>query len=306
MDIGLIGIDDEGAELSERALFTKTCRELVLPGPSILLTTCQRTELYFPLSLFPEALPQIQHLPLPIYTKAGISAFVHLASVTAGLKSAALGESDIQRQVKLAYTAAAQQQPLSSALHFLFQKSLKVGKGVRSACAINEAPHSLERVIYEKASEHISCLQKAPLLFVGNSVTNRKLITYFQQRGAENITLCTRTESAASGFCRARRIHLIRWEQLTSPDTFAGVVVATHAAPLHLETSRPPFLCDLSVPRCLQSPFAYDMDQITTLLRQKESMRPQKLQETLAFVVAEVDKQFEIYHSKKKRVGVCA
>ena len=263
MDIALIGVDEETAELSERELFTNTCRQFLttFPFPTVLLTTCQRTELYFAFVNVPSALhlisKDLEHLHFPIYAKAGRECFFHLACVTAGLRSALVGESDIQRQVKQAYTTAISMGELTSALHFLFQKSLKVGKAVRSAFHLTESSHSLGKVVFEQASEHIDSLKSAPLLFIGNSVTNRKILSYFQQRGAANMTLCTRSEGAASAFCLKHRVSLTRWDQLSSSHHFEGVIVATHSpepllSPRHFpKNTRTQFICDLSVPRCI-------------------------------------------------------
>ena len=263
MNIGLIGVEEGVVELSERELFAKTCRQFfrALPFPTVLLETCQRTELYFASVDMAHALHllsrHLEHLHLSIYAKEGRECFFHLACVTAGLSSALVGESDIQRQVKQAYNVATSTGRLTGALHFLFQKSLKVGKAVRSAFLLTGSPHSLEKVVFEQASEHIDSLKSAPLLFIGNSVTNRKILSYFQKRGAVNMTLCTRSKGAASVFCLNHQANLMGWDQLASSHHFEGVIVATHVEEpllhpgLFPAQARTRFMCDLSVPRCI-------------------------------------------------------
>ena len=148
MKIGMIGISTKSSELPLRELLAKACPKC-LGGDSeaaaeynvVLLSTCHRTEIYFSSEDLASTQTELLHVlrreiqePFEhqIYSYFGIDCFVHLALVTAGMDSLILGESEIQRQVKMAYETACLYRALQSCLHFLFQKSLKIAQEART------------------------------------------------------------------------------------------------------------------------------------------------------------------------------
>ncbi len=315
MDIGLIGINVESAGLSERESFTSACQKLqkALPFPSVLLATCERTELYFLSCDLPRVCKALESHSFPLYVKEGSECFFHLARVTAGLSSALVGETDIQRQVKLAYQCAVSAGALSSSLHFLFQKCLKVGKSARSIFPLAESSLSLEKVVFEYAVKQIESFRQAPILFIGYSATNRKIISYFQKKGATNVSLCTRSMEVASGFALRHNILLVGWDRLAFCTQYQGVIVATHSLKTLLPHSLfanapiPPFICDLSVPRCVDVKLkGLNMDQITHALIQRRKTNTAFRKESLGYMRKAVEKQIQIYNTKQKRDVVCA
>src|SRR5207244_4328762 len=111
--------------------------------PIVVLSTCNRTEIYFSAENLAEAHSDLlahfrKQIEEPfehrLYSYFGIDCFAHLCRVASGLDSAILAETEIQRQVKVAYAAG---RVLPSCLHYIFQKALKVSKGMRNQMAIS-------------------------------------------------------------------------------------------------------------------------------------------------------------------------
>src|SRR3989304_3124875 len=126
MRIGVLGINHKSASLDVREAVARASHAIAADFSAVLLSTCNRTEIYFSEDDLAGAHSQILHelksrigisFEHALYAYFGEDCFFHLAAVTAGLDSGLLGESEIQRQVKAAYQAAT---GLSSPLHFLF------------------------------------------------------------------------------------------------------------------------------------------------------------------------------------------
>ena len=122
---------------------------------AIVLSTCNRTELYASVSRFHGGLddattqlaelagwsvPELQH-SCAVYFDEG--AVAHLFAVAAGLDSLVVGESQILGQVKHALAAAQSSGTVGTVLNALFQQALRVGKRVQSETDIGHAGRSL-------------------------------------------------------------------------------------------------------------------------------------------------------------------
>lgn len=162
----------------------------------IILSTCNRTEIYLISDLSP-----IQ-LKLQIYNyiaeffyldtqfvkeyfsffKYGIGVIEHLMHVTGGLKSMVLGEGQVISQVRKAYLA--QKVFITNPiLNQIFQKVLATGKRIRTETKITTGAVSIPQACLELAKEYIN-LKTSNILLIGTGsiakVTTRFLIDYIQ------------------------------------------------------------------------------------------------------------------------------
>lgn len=267
MQIGVIGINHKTATLELLENFTKASLRyfngsLHPFGLSfVLLTTCNRAEIYFSsedlaashtylLGILREEIAyEFEHR---VYAYFGSDCFCHLARVTSGLDSALLGETEIQGQVKRAYEAASAYRSLPAALHYLFQKSLKMGKNVRGRLHFTPAP-SLEKTVFKYASTLLEPLEKRRILFVGISEINRKILRYFCTAGlGQQVTVCNRTLHKAA----AAHSQVLPWQlhDLAVSD-YDMLIYGTQSPtflltrPLLKETERKKLVIDLSIPR---------------------------------------------------------
>ncbi len=170
---------------------------------TVILTTCNRTEIYFT----SDDLPVVQRDLLQFFAQEGADScytylefdcVFHLCRVVSGFDSAILGETEIQHQVKCAYQESCKLFPLSAQLHFLFQKALKVGKLLRSTYPHVRGMETLERVLWAILQKHGVEISRARTLFVGASKTNRALFTYFRSKGMQEADLCSKYPNPSS------------------------------------------------------------------------------------------------------------
>jgi glutamyl-tRNA reductase len=321
MNIGVLGISHKSADLALREHVARACRRLFSYAlPVVTLSTCNRSEIYFSgedvaeihTLLFKELREEIK-LPFEhaLYAYFGRECFGHLARVTAGLDSAIVAESDIQRQVKLAYAAASSQRQLSSMLHFLFQKALKVGKEIRSTSPLFTLNTQIEAAIFEYAQSFFA--QPMSMLFIGNSEINRKIIRYFARRGHKRIVLCTRSSEGAESFALDHGVSLRGWDAVQEWGDFQLVICGTHAEEyLVVPTEgsvRTSLIFDLSVPRVVDPVLdehpcirVVNIDDLSGMTQHPlvQFQEIEKLQEKILTIV---DRYIKIYHQKSAWAG---
>ncbi|GAB4193755.1 MAG: glutamyl-tRNA reductase [Simkaniaceae bacterium] len=271
MRIGILGANFKTTNINLREKIDHACQKF-FPQISwqrdkgyILLSTCNRCEIYFSgenlaeihevlLNLFRKEI-QDEFEPF-LYSYFGADAFFHLAKVTSGLDSAILGESEIQGQVKRAYLHYSKKFTLPSSLHFIFQKSLKIGKNIRSHSILFPKTPSLCNEIDRLASILLPKLSPS-LFFLGNSKINQNLILFFQKKGIKQIALCSRHPISEKYLYNAQIKH-IPWHRKDQWMQYDMVIAAARNANFVIEEPltgniQTKILFDLGVPRNIQA-----------------------------------------------------
>lgn len=313
MRIGILGINYKSAPLDLREKIAQACRHL---SPNkIVLSTCYRTEIYFSQDDLAEAQSELFYYlkkraphsqEYGFYTFFDAECFFHLACVVAGLDSAMPAESDVQRQVKLAYEQTRLQQHLAPPLHYLFQKALKLGKTVRSTFPLFQSPRHLEGMVYQ-LMRHI--LGDTTLLFIGNSDINRKMIHYFWRKGKRQMTLCTRDLASAEPFALDYQLTLKDRSEIDRWHHYEGVIAATtseeHLIKSMPEETKTRLILDLSVPRCVDPSFNRDsqltllnMEQIGACFESYRSERLSEIHAVKSYLREAVEKYTALYEKK--------
>jgi glutamyl-tRNA reductase len=313
MRIGVLGINYKSAPLDLREKIAGACRHL---SPNkIVLSTCYRTEVYFSQDDLAEAQSELFYYlkkraphsqEYGFYTFFDSECFFHLACVTAGLDSAMLAESDVQRQVKLSYEHTRLQQHLSAPLHYLFQKALKLGKTVRSTFPLFQASLHLEGMIYQLVEKTLGA---SSLLFIGNSDINRKMIHYFWRKGKRQMTLCTRDLASAESFALDYQLTLKDRSEIDNWHQYEGVIAATHSEEHLIRSipnhSRTRLILDLSVPRSVDPSLErhpeltlLNMEQIGAFFESYRSQRLSEVDSIKSFLQESVEKYTALYEKK--------
>lgn len=201
--VAVLGANHKTASLHARETLSRHIQEAfsldLVRHPSVILSTCNRIEIYFSADSLEEAyhdfLPWFKGSLIP-YRFFGIDCFLHLARVISGLDSAVLAETEIQRQVKVAYTGAMRAMQLPGCLHYIFQKGLRIGKLVRNKMVLEQGNRHFYAAIHHIAHAHLGTIQDKSLLIVGYSSLGRGLIDYFRKLGVAKIAIATRYKEA--------------------------------------------------------------------------------------------------------------
>ena len=146
---------------------------------TVVLSTCNRTELYASVSRFHAGLDDLTsgladfvgmevaelRAICSVYFDEG--AVAHTFAVTSGLDSMVVGENQILGQVKTALTQCQSLGTVGTVLNALFQQAIRVGKRVQSETAIGSAGRSLVTAAYELLQTECGPLSGRRVLVVG-------------------------------------------------------------------------------------------------------------------------------------------
>lgn len=315
MHVGVAFCSYKTADLAVREeIVKKLSPHLYLcPFPVVSLFTCNRIEIYFSgLELRDKQKQLVDFLRQSLGTNLeehfiylfGKEAFLHLCQVTSGVDSAVFGETEIQNQVKSAYYAASTLHHLPSALHFLFQKSFKVAKGIRNECLLVKGLPSLKETIWGLASTGRS------FLFIGFSEVNRRMIPFFLQKGCK-VTLASRQKTAEE-YAKKWGCSFFPWQKFHDLSSFDGVICSSRSdgylIDQKIRSNKPILIFDLSMPRNVHPDVSlipnislYNLQMLDNLQRLKREKYQQAQHIAENMLLDEVDKLWEIYQEKTRR-----
>lgn len=299
MRVGVVGINHKLADLKLREQLAKACQKwfshlqaVHAHHKFILLSTCNRTEVYFSSHdlaethtyllgiLRSEVKEEFDH---KLYSFFGIDCFSHLTRVTLGLDSAIIAETEIQGQVKLAYENTADCHTLCKDMHFLFQKALGIAKKLRSELKLGRGMPNVEHAILQTGRQIFQVPEETRILFVGASEINNKILSFLKNKSFQDITLCNRSSTQAEIWKKNYGVELLPWIELSSWTDYDWIIFGTKSPdylinhkeiPENLENKK--LIMDLCVPRNVDPKISHNkqvtllnIDQINLLLKMR-------------------------------------
>jgi glutamyl-tRNA reductase len=262
---------------------------------AVLLSTCNRTELYAVVedegdkarlfdSLAAEKEIERGLLEQHSYWLTDDEAVRHLYRVASSLDSMVVGEAQILGQVREAYRAATEELCTGPILNRLFHTSLRVGKRIRSETGIGDSSLSVPRVAVKLAEEVFGALEGRRALVLGAGEMSELVIKHLKNLGIEELRIANRTAERArllvervGGVCvdfDALPEELPRADVVVSA-TGAGewVVGSELAAQALARREEPLFFIDIAVPRDvdpvvqnLNRAYVYDVDDLQAVV----------------------------------------
>lgn len=323
MQIGVIGACENSCPLYLREKITQAFERLASENSQnfsfVLLSTCRRVELYFSsqdltgthvkiLQILRELLQTpFEHVLFSLFES---ECFFHLMKVTAGLDSSITGESEIQKQVKIAYEKSKLEKTLPTVLHFAFQKSLKVGKDMRTSFEFFKRQNSLAHIILSQ----LKLLSSKPfkeqsVLFIGNSQINRHMLPVFFGKNFKKIILCSKYQKP-SLFHEQPNFSLANYEAIKTSHQFDAVICATKASKylIKKEQLKNPsqVLFDLSIPRNIDPKIKhfvplFNIEELGSLFEEKKKLLKTELSKCENAVAYLTERYQKIYKDKLEK-----
>lgn len=207
----------------------------------VVLSTCNRTEVYASVSRFhgglddlttglaeftdlaPAALRDI----CSVFFDAG--AVAHTFAVVSGLDSMVVGENQILGQVRSALVHAQTQGSVGTVLNALFQQAIRVGKRVHTETAIGAAGRSLVTAAYRLLTAERGDLAGRRVLVVGAGAMAGLAARTAAAAGAE-VTCVNRTLARAERLAEAVNGRALPFGELRRALTEADVLVTCTGA----------------------------------------------------------------------------
>ncbi len=270
----------------------------------VVLSTCNRVEIYGAAHdvkdkvalIFQQFCADIDVTPY-VYFKEGTEAAEHLFSVTSGLDSMVIGETEITGQIKNAYQAAQEAKLTGPLLNRLFQMALKTCKEIRTRTAIGRGATSVGSVAVELAEKIFDRdLSNKTIMILGAGKMGEACVRHLAKRGARTVLVANRSLERAESLASEFGGKALPFEERLNALAAADIVVSSTGSPttiLHKEEieavlsarqNRPLILIDIAVPRDiaadvneLNNVYLYNIDHLESIVRENSKTREQEL-----------------------------
>lgn len=325
----LLGLNHRTApvEVRERLAFAEpdvppmlaSLRDAGLVEEAVLLSTCNRVELYATTTLAPErafaAWPGFlcgarRCAPLPDsawYRLVEPQSLHHLFRVACGLDSMVLGETEILGQLKRAYQIAHHHGHTGSRLNRAFQRAFHTAKQVRTETQIQRGNVSVASVAVDLAGKIFNALAEHDVLILGAGDTGEKTARALLSRGARRLLVSNRTPERAEALARDLGGRAVPFERWLDEAERADIILCSTAAPQYLLNRtaleslmkrrhyRPLLLIDLSVPRnidpeanLVENVYLYNVDDLQGIADDALAQRKQEIARCEAIIAEKV------------------
>ena len=326
MHIVCIGVDHTSAPIGLRERLACTQRQIpqILGAARqfvqecVLLSTCNRLELYAVCSETGEAVERLERLlggmrdvALPelsahTYIFVDQQAVSHLLGVACGLYSLVPGEPQIQGQVADALEIAQGGRFAGPVTSSLFRAALVTGKRARSETGISRNAASISHVAVQLARQLFPRLQEAHVLLVGSGKMSELAAQNLCAHGVQHLTIVNRTPLNAVSL--ASRVGAVQrtFAELSDALGEADVVISSTTAPRAILTyemmqevayqrqGRSLLLIDIALPRDVEPAVAglpgvhlFNLDDLQDSVDEGIRLRLQEIEQVNAIIAGE-------------------
>jgi len=328
MAVIVVGLSHHGAPLDvrERLAYRTSevqglldrIRAITDAREAVLLSTCNRTELYVVegeqdaasavWSLYGERLGD--DASGFGYVRRDRDAVAHLFRVVAGMDSMVVGEAQIHGQVRDAWETS---RPGSGAvLNRLFQTALLVGGRVRSETALGHGAMSVSSAAVQLAKKIFGSLVGKRAMVLGAGEMAELALASLQAEGVRAAVVANRTFERAQALASLYGATAVHYEQAWTALADMDVLLCSTASP-HVVVSaervrdglarrgdRPLCILDIAVPRDvdptvaeMDNVFLYDLDDLRSVVSASVERRHRELPAAEQVIAEEVEKYWQ-------------
>jgi glutamyl-tRNA reductase len=328
MAVIVVGLSHHGAPLDvrERLAYRTSevhglldrVRAMTDVREAVLLSTCNRTELYI-VEGEQDAAPTVWSLYGERlggdasgfgYVRRDRDAVAHLFRVVAGMDSMVVGEAQIHGQVRDAWETS---RPGSGAvLNRLFQTALLVGGRVRSETALGHGAMSVSSAAVRLAKKIFGSLVGKRAMVLGAGEMAELALASLQAEGVRAAVVANRTFERAQALATLYGATAVHYEQAWTALADMDVLLCSTASP-HVVVSadrvrdglarrgdRPLCILDIAVPRDvdpavaeMDNVFLYDLDDLRGIVSASVERRHRELPAAEQVISEEVEKYWQ-------------
>lgn len=328
MAVIVLGVSHRGAPLEVRERLTfrasevlpalERLREVIGAREGVLLSTCNRTELYLVEGDAEAAAASWDLLSEKLGDDARAYGYVwrdrdaaaHLFRVAAGMDSMVIGEAQIHGQVRDAWE---QSRPAAgTVLNRLFQSALLVGGRVRSETTLGHGALSVSSAAVQLSKKIFGSLTGRRAMVLGAGEMAELALASLQQEGVRAAVVANRTFERAQQLAAqygATAVHYdAAWEALAEVDVLLCSTASPHPVvgaervreAVNRRGDRPLVILDIAVPRdvepsvaTLDNVFLYDLDDLQAVVSANLQRRHGEIPAAEAVIVEEVEKYWQ-------------
>ncbi len=248
--IVVVGVSHRTAPVAVREQLAVTADELEATdrdladrfGAAVVLSTCNRTEIYVHCQRSDDGPGAIAHHFVarkgfqlaggehPMFALVEGEAVRHLLRVACGVDSMILGEAQILGQVREAFTVATEVQAIDPVISRLFHAAITTGRRARAQTSIGRYAVSISTAAVDLLRKELGGLEGRSVLIVSAGQAGKLAARALRATGAR-LTIVSRTMDRAEALAGSVGGVVVPWEELPAALTAAdGAVCATGAA----------------------------------------------------------------------------
>ncbi|MBW7983356.1 glutamyl-tRNA reductase [Enterobacillus tribolii] len=314
MSLLALGINHKTAPvaLRERVTFSPETLNLAIESllqqplvqAGVVLSTCNRTELYLSVEQREDLREQLIHwlcdyhqlsaeeVRKSLYWHQDNEAVSHLMRVASGLDSLVLGEPQILGQVKKAFSESQHGQSLSPELERLFQKSFSVAKRVRTETDIGASAVSVAFAACTLARQIFESLSQVNVLLVGAGETIELVARHLREHRVRHMMIANRTRERAQTLAAEVGAEVITLPEIEERLADADIIISSTASPLPIigkgmveralkaRRNQPMLFVDIAVPRDIEpevgklsNAYLYSVDDLHSIIQSNLAQR---------------------------------
>jgi len=303
---------------SEHAAVLRLLHERAGPGEDVLLSTCNRTEVYL-LDRDDESVAAVRELfsdrlgedcSKYLYLRHDRDAAAHLFRVAAGLDSMILGEAQIQGQVQDAWERS--REASGAALNRLFQYSQLVASRVREETGIGRGAASVSSAAVQLAKKIFGSLKGRRAMVLGAGDVAEIALECLRDEGVRVAVVANRTFDKAQVLAEKYGAVALHYDECWSALGEADVLICSTASPhtiigveqispaMKARGDRPLCVLDIALPRDvdvqvsqLENVFLYDLDDLRSAAAANIERRTEDIPAAERIVAYEVEKYWQ-------------
>ena len=212
---------------AQKIVFHNSLKKHVGVEGLMLISTCNRTEIYFEfenhigqeskfIHSIVKELAEFRNFkeslsPYLVKQTGSYNVSKHLFRLACGLESMIIGEFQIVEQLKNSYDFSYKHKMLGPILNRMVQKSLETGKFIRTNTKIDKGALSVSYAAVEKISKTLK-IDNPEFLCVGLGETSKLSIKHLHQKNYTKIKIANRTFKKSSDFAKSLNINAIKFE----------------------------------------------------------------------------------------------
>ena len=224
-----------------KALHTLADREHL--ADVVLLSTCNRTEVYAQTTRFHPGIDDVRHfladlagldpdtLAERLYTYHDDAAVAHLFGVAAGLDSMIIGEAEILGQVREAWQTAEHEGTAGQLLGRTFRHAVQVGKRARRDTKIGRHAVSVSSAAVTLAAERLGSLAGRRVLVLGAGDVGVGMAVALAGAGVGEIVVANRSRARARELAKRVGGRAVSLDEVPDALVDSDVLLASTGAP---------------------------------------------------------------------------
>jgi glutamyl-tRNA reductase len=235
----------ERLEAASSAIRARLDDESSLIDSHVSLATCNRFELYFETDDFHRSLDTVieaiaaetnenrDSVSRALQILSGDKVAPHLFSVTSGLDSMIVGESEVTGQVRRALSRAQLSGPLDPSVQQLFQTALRVSKKVSHTTGIGSSGKSVITTALKLSEPMMPQGGPKQVLIIGTGAYARVVTAFFKRTEAIDIAVYSGS-GRAEMFAETHSVRAVTNQDLVAELSRADIVISASGSMGHL------------------------------------------------------------------------